>query len=63
MTIQSFNEKMKVNRLNDYILLVLRTNDYTELTTCTHCNPVVINNYVPTLVCFEILQMINFEMM
>ena len=42
---QSFNEKMKVNRLNDYILLVLRTNDYTELTTCTHCNPVVINNY------------------
>ena len=45
MTMQSFNEKMKVNRLNDYILLVLRTNDYTEFTTCTHCNPVVTNNY------------------
>ena len=36
---------MKVNRLTGYILLVLRTNDYTEYTTCTHCNPVVTNNY------------------
>ena len=34
-----------VFHLDNYILLVLMTNDYTEFTTCTHCNPVVTDSY------------------
>jgi hypothetical protein len=41
--IQSFNGN--VNCPNSYTLFALRTNDYTEFLTCTHCNPTITDNY------------------